>query len=79
MEYLLGTTGPETMCCTANIFVGMLESPLLVKPYISSFTESELIAVMVSGFASLAGSVLGAYIKMNISAVDLITTSLMSG
>ena len=78
MEYCLGTTGPETMCCTANIFVGLLESPLLIKPYLPQFTESELVAVMVSGFASLAGSVMGAYIEMNISAIDLLTTSMMS-
>ena len=78
MEYCLGTTGPETMCCTANIFVGLLESPLLIKPYLPQFTESELVTVMVSGFASLAGSVMGAYVEMNISAVDLLTTSMMS-
>ena len=57
------------MCCTANTFVGLLESPLLIRPYLDKFTESELIAVMVSGFASLAGSVLGAYIQMSISSI----------
>ena len=67
MEISCGTSGPETVSCVGNIFVGMTESPLLVRPYLKNLTQSELFCIMVSGMASLAGSVLGAYIKMGIS------------
>lgn len=78
MEISCGTSGPETTACIGNIFVGMTESPLLVRPFLNDMTHSEITCVMVCGFASLAGSVLGAYIKMGISAVDLLTASVMS-
>ena len=78
VEVSCGTTGPESTACVGNIFVGMTESPLLIKPYIDDLTKSELFCVMVSGFASIAGSVLGGYIKMGISASDLITACVMS-
>ena len=45
---------------------------LLQRPFINDLTKSEILTVMVSGFASIAGSVMGAYIKMGISATDLI-------
>jgi nucleoside permease NupC len=78
MEISCGTSGPETVSCVGNIFVGMTESPLLVRPYLKNLTQSELFCIMVSGMASLAGSVLGAYIKMGISSVDLVTASVLS-
>ena len=66
VEISFGTTGPESTACVGNIFVGMTESPLLIKPFIDDLTKSEICCVMVSGFASIAGSVLGAYIKMGL-------------
>lgn len=64
MVYLMGTSGSETLSCTANIFVGQTEAPLLVKPFVSRMTESELMAVMVGGFATVAGGVLAIYVSM---------------
>lgn len=60
----LGVTGVEALSASANIFVGQTEAPLTVKPYIASMTRSQLMAVMVGGFATIAGSVMAAYIGM---------------
>lgn len=49
-----------------NIFVGQTESPLLIRPYIKDLTTSELHAVMVCGFGTIAGSVLGAYLGFGV-------------
>ena len=64
MEMTCGTSVPESMACAGNIFVGIAEAPFIIKPYIDYLTDSELFCVMTSGFASIAGSVFGAYLKM---------------
>ncbi len=61
MSVLLGTSGAESMAMAANVFVGQTEAPLVVKPYLSSFTRSELNSLMTGGFATIAGSVLAVY------------------
>lgn len=61
---LLGTSGAETLCASANIFMGQTEAPLLIRPYIASLTVSELMVVMVSGFATLAAGVMFVYAGM---------------
>ena len=58
------TSGAETLSVTGNIFIGPTESPLLIKPFISSMTSSELTTVMVGGFATIAGGVMAAYVGM---------------
>ena len=62
MKRSLKLSGSETLAAAANVFVGQTEAPLLIKPYISSMTRSELMALMVGGMATLAGAVLAAYI-----------------
>jgi len=57
-------SGAETLSTAANIFVGQTEAPLVVKPYVKDMTSSELLAVMVGGFANTAGGVLAAYVGM---------------
>lgn len=64
MQRTLKTSGAETLSTAANIFVGQTEAPLVVKPFIAKMTESELMAVMVGGFASVAGGVLAAFVGM---------------
>ena len=61
MAFLMGTSGAESMAMAANVFVGQTEAPLVVKPYLSKFTTSELNALMTGGFATIAGSVLAVY------------------
>lgn len=64
MVRTLRTSGAETLCAAANVFVGMTEAPLLVRPYVARMTRSELFCVMVSGMATVAGGVLAAYVGM---------------
>jgi CNT family concentrative nucleoside transporter len=64
MQHVLGTSGAETLSCTANVFVGQTEAPLLVKPFVAKMTRSELMAIMTGGFATVAGGVLAVYVAM---------------
>lgn len=64
MLKVLRTSGSESLSAAANIFVGQTEAPLVVRPYISSMTESELFTMMVAGMATIAGAVLAAYVAM---------------
>ena len=64
MYKTMRTSGAETLSTAANIFVGQTEAPLVVKPYVEDMTQSELMAVMVGGFANTAGGVLAAYVGM---------------
>ena len=61
MSKSMGTSGAETLSSAANIFVGQTEAPLMVKPFVAMATNSELMAIMVGGFANIASGVLGLY------------------
>jgi CNT family concentrative nucleoside transporter len=80
MAVTMGVSGAESMAIAANIFAGQTEAPLVVRPYIARMTESELNALMTGGFATIAGTVLAAY--MNFVgpelAPHLLTASVMS-
>ncbi len=78
LQKLLGTSRTESMSASANIFVGQTEAPLVVKPYLSNMTSSELFAVMAGGLASVAGAVLAGYASMGISLNYLIAASFMA-
>jgi CNT family concentrative nucleoside transporter len=58
----LGVTGAEALSGAANIFLGQTEAPLCVKPYIPTMTRSQIMAIMTGGFATIAGSVMAAYV-----------------
>ena len=64
MHKTMGTSGAETLSTAANIFVGQTEAPLLVRPFLALATRSELMAIMVGGFANIATGVLVAYTDM---------------
>lgn len=78
LQKVLGTSKTESMSAAANIFVGQTEAPLVVKPYISRMTESELFAIMAGGTASIAGSVMAGYAGMGVSLTYLIAASFMA-
>ncbi|MFZ7197757.1 NupC/NupG family nucleoside CNT transporter [Avibacterium avium] len=78
LQKVLGTSKAESMSAAANIFVGQTEAPLVVKPFISRMTESELFTVMVGGTASIAGSVLAGYAGMGVPLTYLIAASFMA-
>ena len=64
MQMTMRTSGSETLSVSANIFVGQTEAPLMVRPFVSKMTRSELMAVMVGGFATVAGGVMAMYVKI---------------
>ncbi|MDO9919356.1 NupC/NupG family nucleoside CNT transporter [Glaesserella parasuis] len=78
LQKVLGTSQAESMSAAANIFAGQSEAPLVVKPYISKMTESELFAVMCGGLASIAGSVMVGYAGMGVPLTYLIAASFMA-
>ena len=62
MTRLMRVSGAETLAVSANTFVGQTEAPLVIRPYVPQMTQSELLTVMVSGMATIAGGVLGAFV-----------------
>lgn len=78
MMKTMGTSGAESLSCAGNVFLGPVESPLLIKPYVATMTKSELHAVMTGGFATIAGGVLGAYLSFGIPAEHLIAAFFMT-
>jgi CNT family concentrative nucleoside transporter len=77
----LGTSGAESLAAVGNIFVGMAESALVVRPYLERMTRSELFSLMTVGMSTVAGSVMFAYVKLLGSgdyAGHLATASLLS-
>jgi len=78
MRRTMGTSGSESLSCAANIFVGQTEAPFVIKPYLPTMTKSEIMAVMVGGFATVAGGVMAAYVRFGIDAGHLLAASVMS-
>lgn len=78
MQRTMRTSGAESLSAAANIFVGQTEAPLVIRPYVARMTNSELMAIMVGGFATIAGGVMAAYVGMGIDAGHLMTASIIS-
>lgn len=77
MVKTMGTSGAESLSAAACVFVGQVEGPLLIRPYIADMTKSELMAIMTGGMATIAGGVMAAYIGMGIPAPHLLAASIM--
>ncbi|EDV25380.1 uncharacterized protein TRIADDRAFT_24504 [Trichoplax adhaerens] len=78
MQITMKTSATESLNAAGNIFIGQTEAPLLIRPFIQYMTVSELHAVMTGGMATIAGSVLGAFIAFGVPAAHLLTASVMS-
>jgi CNT family concentrative nucleoside transporter len=78
MARTLKTSGAESLSAASNIFVGQTEAPLVVRPYLQKMTLSELNAIMVGGFATIAGGVLAAYVGLLKDVVPNIAGHLLS-
>ncbi|XP_007472554.2 sodium/nucleoside cotransporter 2-like isoform X4 [Monodelphis domestica] len=78
MQVTMATIATETLSVAGNIFVGMTEAPLLIQPYLADMTLSEIHAMMTGGFATIAGSVMGAYMSFGIDSTSLIAASVMA-
>ncbi|KAI4232497.1 MAG: hypothetical protein L6R40_007394 [Gallowayella cf. fulva] len=71
-------SGAEAVVAAASPFIGQGESAMLIKPFVAHLTQAELHQVMTSGFATIAGSVLVAYIALGVNGQALISSCVMS-
>jgi len=78
LHKVIGTGAVESMNAAANVFVGQTEAPLAVRPYLKGLTEPQMFAVMVSGLASIAGTVLAGYVLMGAELKYLLAAAFMA-
>ncbi|MEO9469998.1 NupC/NupG family nucleoside CNT transporter [Parasphingorhabdus sp.] len=78
IQKVTGISKVESLCAAANIFVGQSESPLVIRPYLASLTQSQLFTVMSVGMAGVAGTILAAYAAMGIRIDYLLAAAFMS-
>jgi CNT family concentrative nucleoside transporter len=78
LRWVIGTRPVESLNAAANIFIGQTEAPLVVRPYLKTLTDPQLFAVMVSGVASIAGTVMLAYVQMGAELKYLLAASFMA-
>ncbi len=78
LHRIIGTGAIESMNAAANVFVGQTEAPLVVKPYLKNLTEEQFFAVMVSGLASIAGTVLAGYVLLGANINYLLAAAFMA-
>ncbi|BAK64998.1 nucleoside transporter [Sphingobium sp. SYK-6] len=78
IQKVTGVSKVESLCAAANVFVGQSESPLVIRPYLSSLTPAQLFTVMSSGMAGVAGTILAAYASMGIQIDYLLAASFMA-
>lgn len=78
LRKIIGTGRVESLNAAANIFIGQTEAPLVIRPYLKGITEPQLFAIMVSGVASIAGTVLAGYVLMGAEMKYLLAASFMA-
>jgi CNT family concentrative nucleoside transporter len=78
IQWIIGTHKVESINSAANIFVSQTESPLVIKPYLHNISDAQLFTIMVSGVASVSGSVLAAYAQMGVRLDYLLAATFMA-
>ena len=78
MQRLMQVSGAEALSNVASTFVGQVEAQIMIKPYLSTMTRSELMASMTGSFACIAGGVMAVYISMGVPAPYLLAASIMA-
>ena len=78
LQRIIGTDRVESLCAAANMFVGQTESPLVIRPYLPFVTGSQLFAIMTSGMAGVAGTILLAYSQLGVRMDYLLAAAVMS-
>lgn len=78
MVYVMDVSGSESLATAANVFVGMAEAPLVIKPYMKTMTRSEIMAMMTGGMATISGATLAAYAGLGADPGHLLTASIIS-
>jgi CNT family concentrative nucleoside transporter len=76
--YILRTSGSETLSNVASAFVGQVEAQVMIRPYLSGMTKSELLASMSGSMACIAGGILIVYVNMGVPAEYLLAASIMA-
>ena len=75
---VMRTSGAETLSVAANVFLGHVESPMIVKPYVPAMTRSELLTMMVGGLATISGGMMVVYVGLGVDPVAILATSVMA-
>lgn len=78
MVYVMDTAGSESLSVAADVFMGMAEAPLVIRPYIKTMTRSEIMAMMTGGMATISGATLAAYAGFGADAGHLLTASIVA-
>ena len=78
MVYVMDVSGAESLATAANVFLGMAEAPLVIKPYIQTMTRSEIMAMMTGGMATISGALLATYASFGADPGHLLTASIIS-
>jgi len=78
MRRLMKTSGSESLAAATNIFLGQTESALVIRPYVEHMTQSEIMALMTIGMATIASGVMAVYAQMGVPAGHLLTASVLS-
>jgi len=78
LRKVIGTGKVESLNAAANIFIGQTEAPLVIRPFLKGITEPQMFAIMVSGLASIAGTVLAGYVLMGAEMKYLLAASFMA-
>jgi CNT family concentrative nucleoside transporter len=74
----MGASGSETTSNAASVFIGQVEAQILIKPYMPTLTQSEMLAVMAGSMACISGAIMAVYIQMGVSASYLMAASIMA-
>lgn len=78
MARVMNISGAESLSAAANVFLGVTEAPIVIRPYIAGMTQSELLALMTGGLATIAGTVMAIYISLGADPVGVLATSVMA-
>ena len=78
LRKVVAISGAESLSLTGNIFLGQTEAPLLIKAYLKDMQRAEIYLVMVGGMATVAGSVLAAYVGFLVAMIPLLESPLQS-
>ncbi|PCI33549.1 MAG: NupC/NupG family nucleoside CNT transporter [Alphaproteobacteria bacterium] len=78
LHKIIGTKRVESLCAAANIFLGQTEAPLVIRPYLGRISDAQFFTVMVSGLASISGTILAGYAAIGVSMDYLIAASFMA-
>ncbi len=78
MNFVMRVSGAEALSNVASAFVGQVEAQVMIRPYLSSMTKSELMSSMAGSMACIAGGILIVYVNMGARAEYLLTASLMA-